>query len=192
MFTSRAEHRLNLRHDSSDIRLFEKAYEMGLHSPQRYEEFLEKRQGIQDIKELLTQRRIKEKEVQGMEVLGRHHGKSFYQALKDPDVHLQDLMALDDELLTGKAPIWLKQAELDVKYEGYIAKQELHIQRFQKMEHVKIPMNFPYESLEGLSNEGREKLLKIRPFSVGQASRISGVRPSDIALLMIQFGRAKG
>jgi tRNA uridine 5-carboxymethylaminomethyl modification enzyme len=194
MFTSRAEHSLNLRHDSSDIRLFEKAFEMGLHSSERFEQFKAKQEGIQDIKELLQQRRLKEKDLKtesgAVDPLAKHVGKVFYKILKDPEVGILDLIGVDP-IGEDKAKEWIRQAELDVKYEGYIAKQQQHVERFQKMEHVKIPRDFDYSSLEGLSNEGREKLIKILPFSVGQASRISGVRPSDIALLLVQFGKQK-
>jgi tRNA uridine 5-carboxymethylaminomethyl modification enzyme len=86
---------------------------------------------------------------------------------------------------------WIRQLELDVKYEGYVARQERHIGRFQKMEHLKIPGDFDYDQVPGLSNESREKLKEIRPLSVGQASRISGVRNSDVSVLLVTLGRVK-
>jgi tRNA uridine 5-carboxymethylaminomethyl modification enzyme len=188
MFTSRAEYRLSLRHDNADIRLFEKGYRVGLHTEEAYQHFEKKRQTIEEIKELLRKRRLKEQEIDSHGYLYRHTGKDFAQIIKDPKVELTDVEKLEPRLHEYN-PHWLRQTELDIKYEGYIKRQEQQIHRFEKMENVRIPSGFDYEKVEGLSKEAREKLKQIQPRSVGQASRISGVRSSDIALLLVVLGR---
>jgi tRNA uridine 5-carboxymethylaminomethyl modification enzyme len=188
MFTSRAEHRISLRHDSSDTRLFQRGYEVGLKSDEQYHEFLAKQQGIDEIKELLRSNRVSEGDATGK--LQRHVGKSLYQALKDPEVALVDLVSGDPA--TGSKPVeWLRQVELDVKYEGYVARQERQIARFQKLEQQRIPDSFDYGAIPGLSSESRERLSEIRPLSLGQASRVPGVRNADIAVLMVALERSK-
>ncbi len=91
--------------------------------------------------------------------------------------------------MSGYPQEWLRQAELDVKYEGYIERQDRQVQRFRKMELLRIPDDFDYGAVDGISRESMEKLLHIRPISLGQASRISGVRTSDIAILMVHLGK---
>jgi tRNA uridine 5-carboxymethylaminomethyl modification enzyme len=191
MFTSRAEHRINLRHDSSDMRLFGKGYEIGLQSEDAYNRFLEKRERIEEAKELLRNRRLKEAESAPLSQLQGMAGRSFYQLLKQPEMSVENLRRLDDTIFDRMPVDWVRQLELDVKYEGYVARQERHIGRFQKLEHLKIPPEFDYDGVAGLSNESREKLKEIRPLSVGQASRISGVRNADISILLVTLGRVK-
>lgn len=183
MFTSRAEHRLNLRHDNCDLRLYKKGREVGLHSDEVWEKFLTKTRRVEEIQHLLTTRRLKKEEVQFHQVLSRHIGKHMIEALRDPEVSIKDLAFVENEL--DKTPIeWLRQIELDVKYEGYIEKQDRHVEKFKRLENLSIPPDFNYRSLPGLSKEAVEKLEKIRPLSVGQASRISGLRSSDVALIL--------
>ena len=210
MFTSRAEHRISLRHDSSDHRLFERGYRIGLNSREAYEAFCEKQAGIDQIKELLKQRKLREADAERSDSghrspgappppvggnsteplpLARHVGKPFYQVLKDPTVTLPQLIALDQEVAAGAPVEWLRQVELDVKYEGYVARQQRQIARFEKLEAMKIPAEFDYSAVSGISNESREKLEEIRPLSLGQASRVSGVRNADIAVLMVALER---
>ncbi|MFP4643304.1 MAG: tRNA uridine-5-carboxymethylaminomethyl(34) synthesis enzyme MnmG [Spirochaetales bacterium] len=222
MFTSRAEHRLILRHDSSDMRLFEKAYEAGLHDEERYQRFLEKRDRIEHFKELLRKRHLGSHDfesdaVEAMNgrrpVFERHLGKSLYQVLKDPEIKVDDLLPFVSngngesgnpqlgarggvsshdrgaEATAGSGTnafetSWLQQVELDVKYEGYVARQEKQVARMQKVERMKLPADYDYDTVKGLSNEGREKLKDIKPLNLGQAGRISGVRNADIAVLM--------
>ncbi|MFW6337723.1 MAG: tRNA uridine-5-carboxymethylaminomethyl(34) synthesis enzyme MnmG [Alkalispirochaetaceae bacterium] len=191
MFTSRAEHRINLRHDSSDMRLFGKGYEIGLQSEEAYERFLEKRERIEETKELLRNRRLKEAESAGRTELSGMAGRSFYQLLKQPELNVEHLRPVDETIFDRMPVDWIRHLELDVKYEGYVARQERTIGRFQKMEHLKIPGDFDYDQVPGLSNESREKLKEIRPLSVGQASRISGVRNSDVSVLLVTLGRVK-
>jgi tRNA uridine 5-carboxymethylaminomethyl modification enzyme len=200
MFTSRAEHRISLRHDSSDMRLFQRAHQVGLHSQERYQEFLEKQRGIAEIKELLDKRFLGELELgRVMEIipeedlnLTKAKGRSFIQLLKNPAISLEQLVRIEPLIGQNRPIEWLRQVELDVKYEGYVARQEQEILRFNKMEEMSIPNGFDYDGVHGISNESREKLKKILPISIGQASRISGVRNSDIAVLMVAVARRPG
>lgn len=188
MFTSRAEYRLSLRHDDADIRLFPYGEETGLATEKMKEAFHRKKANIDEIKELLRQKRVSGNWSSENEILKPHTGKTLYMALKDPAIGMEQLRtwlpALDDYL-----PALRQHVELDVKYEGYVARQERQIARFRKMEDMLIPEGFDYEAMEGISAESREKLKTIRPRSVGQASRISGVRSSDIAVLTVLLGR---
>lgn len=189
MFTSRAEYRLNLRHDSADIRLLPIGYRIGLQNLRQMEYLKEKIEGIEEIKEILSKRRLKESDVENSrEDVALHLGKSFRQVLKNPDITMETLCSFEPELEEYPKE-WISHAELDVKYEGYISRQEKQVKRFKRMEKVKIPASFDYDRVDGISSESREKLKRIRPLSLGQASRISGVRTSDIAVLMVLLGR---
>ena len=189
MFTSRAEHRISLRHDTSDERLFERGHRVGLHTEDAYQRFLVKRAGVGAIKELLRSRRLSELDASRDSRLLPHSGKPFYQALKDPELGLADLLGLDPSIGAQHPREWLRQVELDVKYEGYVARQARQIARFEKLEAMQIPSGFDYDSVPGLSNESREKLREISPLSLGQASRIPGVRNADVAVLMVALDR---
>ena len=235
MFTSRAEYRLCLRHDTADVRLLEKGYGIGLQHREDIERLQAKKRGIEEVKELLRRRRLREADVRtaaaalaeesggGLELhlvgsaerepeperdaggegldavppaaelplsarLARYLGKSFDQVLKTQEFTLEELRSLEPAL-AGFSPEVRHFAELDIRYEGYIARQEKQIHRFQKMERVRIPADFDYDAISGLSNEAREKFKAIRPLSVGQASRISGVRSADIAILLVLLDR---
>ena len=174
MFTSRAEYRHNLRHDSCDQRLTEKGFRVGLQSEESLSRLQEKMEKMETVKDLLRVRKVGE--------------KSAIQALKMPEVTMASLQETIPELSAFEEPIRY-QVELDVKYEGYINRQERQINRFEKLESLHISQDFDYDALDGLSAEGKEKLKKVMPISVGQASRISGVRNSDIALLIVHLDR---
>lgn len=193
MFTSRAEHRIALRHDTSDRRLLKKGYEIGLISSERYSLFQDKMSEIEEIKELLRHRRLKKVDLEVLSQDARlhsHQSKTLYQTLKDPEISLDELTCFEPLIIEkASSSSILSQVELDIKYEGYAAKQEELIRSFDKLENIKIPLNFDYDSIFGLSNESREKLKQIKPFSVAQASRISGVRNSDIAILIVSLKR---
>ena len=174
MFTSRAEYRLNLRHDSCDQRLTQKGFQVGLQREEQLGRLKDKMEKMEAVKDLLRK--------------GRFEDKSALQALKMPEVTIQNLKKNVGELALYDEPI-LYQVELDVKYAGYIDRQERQINRFEKLENLLIPEDYRYDQIEGLSAEGREKLKKVSPISVGQASRISGVRNSDIAILIVHLDK---
>ncbi|MGE4466681.1 tRNA uridine-5-carboxymethylaminomethyl(34) synthesis enzyme MnmG [Sphaerochaeta sp.] len=176
MFTSRAEYRLNLRHDNCDQRLTEKGLRVGLQSEESLSRLQLKMEKMETVKDLLRQRKIGE--------------KSAILALKMPEVTMASLQETIPELSAFEEPIRY-QVELDVKYEGYINRQERQINRFEKLEGLHISQDFNYDALDGLSAEGKEKLKRVMPISVGQASRISGVRNSDIALLIVHLDRGR-
>jgi tRNA uridine 5-carboxymethylaminomethyl modification enzyme len=189
MFTSRAEHRLSLRHDSCDRRLTSKGRDLGLVGEEAWTLFQEKTAAIETIKELLHQRKVATVEAAAHPELAPHVGSSFRHALKDPSVTIEVLGGLDTSFVEGRPAEWLRLAELDIKYEGYISKQEAQVERFERMESVLIPEDFDYASLPGISNESRTKFQKVLPRSVGQAGRISGVRTTDVAILLMAVSR---
>jgi tRNA uridine 5-carboxymethylaminomethyl modification enzyme len=189
MFTSRAEHRLSLRHDSCDRRLTEKGYHLGLVNEETWQGFLAKKASIEAVKELWHQRKVSAAEAEAHAELAPHKGTSFRHALKDPTVTIELLGQVDPAVVADRPVDWLRLAELDVKYEGYINRQDAQVERFERMESVVIPDGFDYDALAGISTESRQKFKKILPRSVGQAGRISGVRTTDVAVLLMAVSR---
>ncbi|ADK82915.1 tRNA uridine-5-carboxymethylaminomethyl(34) synthesis enzyme MnmG [Sediminispirochaeta smaragdinae] len=189
MFTSRAEYRLNLRHDTADRRLLPLGHRIGLQNDDAMEALNKRLEGEAAIKELLASRRLRSSEAAGLDLSGQE-GKKFLDLLKVPEVSIDMLVPLQPEL-EAFPDKWLRRAALDIRYEGYIRRQDEQVDRFQRMEGLKIPADFNWNTIEGISNESREKLKQIRPLSVGQASRISGVRSSDIAVLMVMLRRRR-
>jgi tRNA uridine 5-carboxymethylaminomethyl modification enzyme len=186
MFTSRAEYRLRLRHDTADLRLLPRGVEAGLAGAEALERLEEKKRGLEEIRELLRKRRVSAEDAAALPALEGSRGRSFEQVLKDPRFSMESLLPLDPRLCGFDAQ-WRVLMEVEVKYEGYIRRQDAQVERFRKMEGKRIPRDFDFGSLEGVSAEAREKLKKIRPISLGQAARISGVRPADIAVLLVHL-----
>lgn len=170
MFTSRAEYRLNLRHDTADERLTEKGYEVGLATEERLEKLRDKRKDIESIQDLISHRGF--------------GGRNALEALKSPEVTMDELAEGIPEINLYPKSIRLA-LELKVKYDGYIKRQDRQVDRFYKLEGIRIPEGFDYDAVEGISSEAREKLKAVRPASVGQASRINGVRTSDMTVLLV-------
>ncbi len=189
MMTSRSEYRLLLRQDNADLRLTPLGYEIGLISQERYDAFLEKKQQIEEeIKRLEGLIFSPSEELNGylvsVESSPLKTGARATELLKRPQVTYEGLAPFDKERPQLSKEVW-EQAEISLKYEGYIKRQMIQAEQFKKLESKQIPDGIDYLSIDGLRLEARQKLDKIRPKSLGQASRISGVSPADIAVLMI-------
>lgn len=189
MMTSRAEYRLLLRQDNADLRLLEIGHRVGLISEERYQAFLHKKAQIEAEVERLHQTVVRPtKEVneflhqKGTSELTT--GSKMDELLKRTEIRYQDLAQIDEQM--PEFPIEVaEEVEIQVKYEGYIKLQESQVEKFKKLEQKKLPQDIDYEQIKGLRLEARQKLNKIKPESVGQASRISGVSPADISVLLI-------
>ncbi len=193
MFTSRAEHRIALRHDNADRRLFSKSREAGLHDNAAQDRFEEKTERIEEVRELLRRRNLSEAEAsetrEGASWTERKGGESFERLLRHPDVTMADLIRIEPTLAENMRSEWLRQIELDVKYEGYLKREERHVQRFRKLENLAISGDTDWSTVPGLSTESREKLAAVRPVSIGQASRVPGVRSSDVAVILVHLDK---
>ncbi len=170
MFTSRAEYRLKLRHDTADERLTQKGYDVGLATEERLEMLRRKTESMESLQDLIHHR--------------GYNGKNALEALKNPEVTMDDLAVNIPEIGTYAKSTRL-QLELKVKYDGYIKRQDRQVDRFSKLEGIRIPADFDYDKVDGISTESREKLKAVRPESIGQASRINGVRTSDVTVLLV-------
>jgi tRNA uridine 5-carboxymethylaminomethyl modification enzyme len=182
MFTSRAEHRLMLRHDTADTRLTPKGRGAGLVDDRRWERFVKKTEALDAITELLAQRKLPPAATE-TESLRLHTGETLERCLADSRVELDDIISHVPELAAWPAE-WLERVRLDIKYAGYIEKEQRAAARAAKMDAIKLDPNLDYSALGGLSSEAREKLKTVGPLTVGQAARIPGIRQGDIALLM--------
>lgn len=189
MMTSRAEYRLTLRQDNADLRLTEKSYNIGLSSEERYKKIVYKKEMIEiEIERLRNMKITPTKEVNDfLESVGSTALKkpvSLEELIKRPELSYDMIETLDPNRPELLREIRM-QVEIIIKYEGYINKQQKQIEQFKKLETKKIPVNIDYNAIRGLRLEARQKLDKIRPDSVGQASRISGVSPADINVLLV-------
>lgn len=195
MFTSRAEYRLLLREDNADLRLTEIGRNMGLAGVDAYEKLVTKRHALSTLIMQLEEKHLNPGEEVDSRL--RTYGSStlkgqtsLAQLLRRPELSMQELRAIDPDIPFFSADIDA-QAEIQIKYQGYVNRQTEVVERFQKMESVRLPDDIDYSLVNGLSREVREKLAKVRPRSLGQAARISGVTPAALTLLSFYIKRQK-
>ncbi len=189
MMTSRAEYRLYLRQDNADMRLTQRGYDIGLVSEERYNKYLKKKEEVEKELERLKTERVTPKEVNHiLTEMGASEikvGLSLYEFLKRPEVTYDIIEQIGKGAGDDVSYYVKEQCVIMTKYEGYIDKQLKQIDSFKKLENKKLPIDLDYLSIDGLRIEARQKLTAIKPISIGQASRISGVSPADISVLLI-------
>ena len=196
MFTSRAEFRLSLRQDNADLRLTAIGHTLGLASTDRFDKMISKKTETAKLVNDLKQKKFSPDAINpGLERIQTAtitEKISAEKLLKRPQLGIKELATLSDELaeyLTKYPTEVIEQAEIQIKYESYLEKEQLMVEKLANMEDFKIPPSFDYVGITALSNEGRQKLHKIRPETLGQASRISGVSPADLSIVTVYLGR---
>ena len=193
LLTSRSEYRLLLRNDNADLRLSKYGKQIGLLSDEQYNKFMEKEQNIEELinylkSTYLTPKKEINEYLESINTPILKDRISLYDILKRPEVNFEDIKEFVSKSYDHEV---IDEVEINIKYEGYIKKQEKEAEKMLEYENVLIPEDFDYQSVQNLALEAREKLNKIHPTSIGQAMRISGVNPADISILMIELKRRK-
>lgn len=196
MFTSLAEHRLLLRIDNAADRLMHYGVKFGLIEPNDWQEYVNEREEIDRKIEQMRQTVLSPaaanpilQEKNEAVIPEERGGQSLFQILKRPQIHYEDIREMSDIALSSEIG---RRVEIEVKYEGYIKREEQEIAKLQQLEKETIPRNFNYAGITGLSNEARMKLVSVRPRNLDQASRIQGISPSDILLLLLHLKKSSG
>ena len=195
MFTSRAEYRILLRQDNADLRLTEIGHKIGLASDERLERMTKKKEDTRSIMEFFAQESIEPSEIEDILVSKGSsplkQKQKILPVLKRPKVDIGDLLKIDrlKKALEGYKTDALEQAEIQIKYAGYIDREKETAEKMERLEGIKLYADFDYAAISSLSIEARQKLANIKPATVGQASRISGVSPADISVLLVHLGR---
>jgi tRNA uridine 5-carboxymethylaminomethyl modification enzyme len=195
IFTSRAEYRLLLREDNTDLRLMEKGYELGLIDQDTFQELKERRRRIAEELQRVERDRIKPTTRVNQLLVTKKSAAletavPLAQLLKRPELSYADVEQLEDR--GHKLPeLVARQVEIQCKYQGYLQRQEAEVKKFKNLEKISIPPGFDYKEVPGLSNEVRQKLREVQPTSLGQASRISGMTPAALSVLMVHLKRIR-
>jgi tRNA uridine 5-carboxymethylaminomethyl modification enzyme len=198
MFTSRAEYRILLRQDNADLRLTPKGREIGLVTDKNWEKFVEKKSLVESLISYAHAQSIKITEIESY--LKSHNfeplkqGSKLYSLIARNEFSLSDMAVeiprlkkfIEEQGITSEI---IEQAEIQIKYRGYIEREKLLAEKLHRLENITIPDGFDFTSMNALTIEARQKLTKIRPQTIGQASRIPGVSPADINVMLIKFGR---
>jgi len=189
LLTSRSEYRLLLRHDNADIRLLKYGYDVGLVKQDTYNNFLEKLDNINKLKDIISTYKIKNNQNICQYSISKGYndnigGLTILEFIKRPFIELKDILPYLDVNCPFNDDV-IEQVQINAKYEGYIKKQEKDAEELNKLESYKIPFDIDYDKVIHLALEARQKLKEIRPETIGQASRISGVNPADITILLV-------